>query len=483
MTSRCIWWFVITALLCFCLAGAVSSQAARDLTSKLDSYVNVDAAKAGFVGLLVKSLKDDRVLYSKDAEKMLIPASCLKLIVTSTALEKLGPDYKFKTELLLNGVQEGDTLKGDVVLKGYGDSSLDTTGLEQMADKLQAAQIKKVSGDLIVDDSYFDKQRFGNGWNWDYEPEAYAGPIGALVLNQNCTSIRVGPSAKGDAVDVKFEPNCDYFQVENAVKIGPAVSAGSGNGRRRGGVRIDRRRGTNVIVVNGTTELSARPSTSTLTVDDPTAWVGSVFVQMLRDRGITVEGKVKLAAAPAEAKVLDTHYSKPLSSIIETINRHSINVMAECLQKTLGAEVKKSGTAWSGIGVEQEFLTKIGVPMDQVNILDGSGLSRCDMISPTVLVTVLTYMHKSPNSKVWIDSLPVAGGDGTLALSMKGTLAEGNLRAKTGNVGWVQTIAGYVNTKGGEPLVFALMANNYKCSDDVIYRMRTQIGVALAELP
>lgn len=478
MTSGRIGLLLIAALLCLSLAGVVAAQTApaptaQDLTGKLDGYISPDAVKMGFVGLLVKSLKDDRVLYSHDADKMFIPASCLKLIVTSATLEKLGPDYKLKTELLTSGKQEGDTLKGDVVLKGYGDSSLDTAGLQEMADALKTAGIKRVTGDLIVDDTYFDRQRFGAGWNWDYEPASYAGPIGALVLNQNCTSVTVKPSSKGDAAQVEFGPPCSYFQVENNVRIA------SSSGR----LRVWRVRGENVIILNGSMGAKDDPASNTLTVDNPTAWIGSVFLQMMKDRGVTVDGKLKPGAAPSGAKVLNTHYSKPLSSIIQTINRHSINVMAECLQKTLGAEAKGSGTAWAGISAEEEFLTKIGAPMDEVNILDGSGLSRCDMVSPKVLVTVLSYMHKSANSKVWIDSLPVAGGDGTLYLSMRKTPAEGNLRAKTGNVGWVQTIAGYVNTKSGEPLVFALMANNYTCSDDVIYHMRTQVGVALAELP
>jgi D-alanyl-D-alanine carboxypeptidase/D-alanyl-D-alanine-endopeptidase (penicillin-binding protein 4) len=157
--------------------------------------------------------------------------------------------------------------------------------------------------------------------------------------------------------------------------------------------------------------------------------------------------------------------------------------MAECLLKTLGAEKKGRGDYGSGIAAEKEFLARIGVAGDELNIFDGSGLSRCDMVSPNALVTILSYMHRSPNSKVWIDSLPAAGGDGTLHLSMRGTPAEGNLRAKTGNLGWVQSLAGYVTTKGGEPLVFALIVNNFKCPDSEIYKIRTQIGAALASLP
>ena len=477
---RCFRLFAAIVLLAFALAstGHCAPEPASpgsDLAQKLDSYINVDAVKRGFVGLLVRSLKDDRVLYEHNSTHILIPASCMKLLVTSATLDTLGPDFRLKTEVLSTGEVANGVLKGDLILKGYGDSSLDTKGLEQMADAVKAAGISRVSGDLVADDSYFDAQRFGSGWNWDYEPASYAGPIGALVLNHNTTDVYVKPGKEGEPVQVTFGPPYAHFQVENNAITGPAGT--------KAGLRVTRRRNTNVITVGGGFGADSKTDTTNLAVDDPTAWVGDVFLGMLKDRGIAIDGKLRRGSAPAGAKVVNTRQSEPLSSILEIINRHSVNVMAECLLKTLGAEKKGHGTDSSGIDAETEFLRRIGVESDEVNIFDGSGLSRCDMVSPSALVTILSYMYKSPNSKVWTDSLPVAGGDGTLYLSMRGTAAQGNLRAKTGNVGWVQTLAGYVNTKGGEPLVFALMVNNFKCSNNEIYRMRTNVGVALAELP
>lgn len=447
----------------------------NELVQKLDGYVHVDAVKRGNVGVLVKSLKDDRVLYSHHANQILIPASCMKLIVTSATLDALGPDYRFKTEVLASGVTIRGVLNGDLILKGYGDSSLDSKGLGQMADAVRAAGITEVKGDLVADDSYFDSQRFGWGWSWDYEPANYAAPVGALVLNHNATDLITKPGKAGEPVLVTCGPGCGHFQIENTAKTDAAGA--------KGRVRANRRRGTNVIVVSGSIAADAKPSVSNFSVDDPTAWIADVFARMLRERGITVSGKVRTGTAPSGAKLVNRHESEPLSSILENINRHSINVMAECLVRTLGAEKKGRGNCGSGIDAETEFLTRIGVESDEVNISDGSGLSRCDMVSPNAFVKILSYMYKSPNSKVWLESLPVAGGDGTLYFSMKGTAAEGNLRAKTGNLGWVQSTAGYVTTKGGEPLAFALIQNNYMCSEDLIYRMRNQIGVALANLP
>jgi len=460
----------------FCAAARCEDSVppSNGLTQKIDSYINVEGVKRGFVGLLVKSLKDGRTIYSHNSNQILIPASCMKLLVTATALDSLGPDFRLKTEVLSAGKLNDGTLVGDLILKGYGDSSLETKGLAEMADAVKAAGIKHVTGDLVADDSYFDSQRFGWGWSWDYEPASYAGPVSALVLNQNTTDVYVKPGSPGGPVVVTFGPPTDHFQIENNVVTGPAGT--------KAALYVTRRRTTNVITVNGRFGADSKTDTTKLTVDDPALWIGDVFRQMLKDRGITIEGKLRRGVAPDGANVMNTHHSEPLSSVLEVINRHSVNVMAECLLKTLGAEKKGHGSYGSGMDVENGFLARIGVASDEVNISDGSGLSRCDMVSPNALVTILSYMYKSPNSKVWIDSLPVAGGDGTLYFSMKGTAAEGNLRAKTGNLGWVQSISGYVNTKGGEPLVFSLIVNNYKCSDNEIYRMRTRIGVALAEM-
>jgi len=466
---------LIFAMSCAAFAHHDPASPDNELAKKLDDIIHADTVKRGFIGLQIESLKDGRVLYSHNATNILIPASCMKLIVTSATLDALGPDFMLKTEVLASSEPKDGVLSGDLILKGYGDSSLDTKGLEQMADAVKAAGITRVTGDVVADDSYFDGQRFGWGWSWDYEPAEYAAPIGALCLNHNCITVVVKPGKEGEAAKVGFEPAATCFKVEGEPKT---TAAGS-----KSNVWAWRQRQSNVVSCGGDIAADAKPDTTTLSVNDPTVWIGDVFMNMLKARGIAVEGKVKLDKAPDGAKLITRHESEPLSSILENINRHSINVMAESLLRTLGAQVKGRGTGSAGISAEIDYLKKIGVEPDEVNIQDGSGLSRADMVSPRALVTILKYMYKSPYSKVWLDSLPVAGGDGTLYFSMRGTAAEGNLRAKTGNLGWVQSMSGYVNTKGGEPLVFSLIVNNYKCSDNDIYRMRTKIGVTLAELP
>ena len=440
------------------LALGLACAAAADLAQTVEQAFGKPEFAHGIQGIIVESLADGRVLYEKNADLVFMPASNMKLIVSSAALDLLGPDYIIPTTLFTRGEISDGALKGDVILVGQGDPTLKDTDLEEMAAKLKSMGIKTINGDIVADDAYFDSVRLGSGWSWEYESDYYSAQISAINLNQNVVGVYVRPGKKvDDPAQIELLPKTKYMEVKNECKTSDAGSSNS--------IYMSRIRGTNTIRVAGNVSLDHKPEgpEDGVTVDDPALFACTVFKEILRREGIKVKGKVLHGAQPADAKSVMVHNSPPMSEMIRLLNKPSDNLMAECLLKQLGAKLKGGGRAGLGADAEMDYLKKIGADLTAINISDGSGLSRYNLVSPKDLLAILKYMHGHKDSKVFVDSLPIAGVDGTLRKRMKGTAAEGNLRAKTGYIGAVRALSGYVTAKSGEPLVFSILMNNHLC--------------------
>lgn len=450
---------------------------AADLGQTVEQAFGKPEFAHGIQGIIIESLKDGRVLYEKNADLVFMPASNMKLIVSSASLDLLGRDYVIPTTLFMTGEISDGTLKGDVILVGQGDPTLKDKDLEEMASKLKGLGIKTIDGDILADDTYFDSIRLGSGWSWEYESDYYAAQISALDLNQNVVGVYVRPGKKvGDSAAVELLPRTKYMKVQNECKTSAAASSNS--------IYMSRLRGTNTIRVSGNVALGYEPKgpEDGITMDDPALFTCTVFSGILKQNGIKVRGKVLHCQKPDDAKIVYVHNSPPMSEILKLLNKPSDNLIAECLLKQLGAKLKGKGSADSGGEAEMDYMKKIGADITAVNIADGSGLSRYNLVSPRNLLTILKYMHGHKDSQVFIDSLPIAGVDGTLKKRMKGTAAEGNLRAKTGYIGWVRSLSGYVTTKSGEPLVFSILMNNHICKSSEADAAIDSIVVTLANL-
>lgn len=330
--------------------------------------------------------------------------------------------------------------------------------LEALAKRVKAAGIRKVTGSVVGDDSPFDEIRLGNGWSWDYESYYYAAQISALNLDRNVVDVWVRPGRKaGVPALVQLDPSTGYMNVRNE-----CTTSATGT---KNTVAVDRLRGRNVIRVTGSVPIGYKPvkAEEAITVEDPTLFACVTFVEMLERQGIEVDRQPSRGRLPEGANVIATHNSVPLALILSLMNKPSDNLIAECLLKALGRVVKGKGTAEAGREAELEFLEKAGADIAAVSISDGSGLSRLNYISPANLVRVLSYMHRHKHSKVFADSLPVAGVDGTLKSRMKGTSAAGKVRAKTGYLSRVRALSGYATTKSGETLAFSILMNGHLC--------------------
>ncbi|QQE72696.1 D-alanyl-D-alanine carboxypeptidase/D-alanyl-D-alanine-endopeptidase [Brevibacillus composti] len=426
-------------------------------------------------GIQVYDLTEKKILYSHLADRTYVPASNMKLFTTIAALDRLGPDYQWKTEVYLTGeVSNGGVLNGDLVLKGLGDPSLTSADLQSIASALKEKGIEQVNGKLLVDDSYFDGIRLGFGWMWDDEPYGYSAQISALAVHKNAVNITVEPgAAAGDTPVLTMDPGTEYLQVDNQLQ----TVAGKGSQ-----IAVERPRGTNRLIFTGTIGVDAPPYEEAVTMEDPALFAADIWMQRLGAAGIKLHPQAKAEKTTVTNGVpFYTHLSPPLSEIITELNKESDNFYAEMLLKTLGAVEKGEGSAEAGSEVVAEVLKRAGIEGGFVQ-KDGSGLSRFNWITASQMVRLLSFVQDQEYRDVFEQSLPVAGVDGTLKNRLKGTAAEKRVAAKTGSMGGVNTLSGYATAKNGNKLAFSILINGiYKSK--YARDLQDRIAILLAEYP
>lgn len=467
---------------------ATPKPGVKALKNDLASYYHAPAFENAVWGVLVRSLSTGETLFSLNPGTFLMPASNMKVVTMAAAAERLGWDYTFTTRVLAAGPVEGGVLKGDLVVVGSGDPSLGgrpTEGpsvVERWADQIRAKGITRIDGRLIGDDNAFDDEGLGQGWAWDYLAYGYATPVGGLDFNENVVRLSFTPgTAAGDPVAVTTRPEGSGLLVEAAVKTAAADG--------RNDVTVVRRPGSRRLGVTGSVPAGKADLTQTVSVENPTEFMVGAFRQALSSRGIDVAGgTVDVDALPAppdlsSADTLVTYTSPPLSEIGKVLLKVSQNLYADALLKAIGRPAGGGpATTDEGRKVLREILQGWGIAPEQYLQADGSGLSRYNYLTATVLVTVLTRMYADDRHyEPYITALPVAGVDGTIAGRMKDTKAQGNARAKTGSIANARALSGYVTSADGEPLVFSMIVNNFNVPQSQADAIIDRAVVRLAE--
>lgn len=467
----------------------VSTQSiVADLQKDLEDIFNDPNFANAQWGVVIQSLETGEFLYRRNESKSLMPASNLKILTTATALCMLGPNYRYMTRLVTNGTKENNVLKGDLIIKGSGDPTFPKkyrndslhTLFASWIDSLKQAGITEVTGDIIGDDNCFDDQGMGIGWSWDDETYWYAAPTSGLSYNDNCVDLSVSPGEYvGSSARITLNPKTNYVELKNNIRTVPPDSLQN--------LDYFRKSGTEVINAFGTIPINGNTRVESISIDNPTLYTVSVFKEMLEASGIKVNGSAKDIDDVKPRKEFTTIYqtinsstSPPLSEIIKTINKKSHNLYAEQVLKTLGKELGGSGTANRAVEIEKKFLSNVGMDPDKLIIVDGSGLSRLDLITPMQISTLLGYMYRHKYWKEFYNSLPIAGVDGTLENRMKNSRAANNVRAKTGYINYVRALSGYVTTKDGEMFTFAMMANNYTVPTSLANNLQDLVCIRLA---
>ena len=451
------------------------SDRRRALDQAIDEIVARTPLHAARAGIVVASLDSGEVLYARDPDTLLNPASNVKLFTSAAVLARLGPEYRFDTEIYADGAPSGGAVK-TLYVKGKGDPTFVTERLWALAGDIAHRGVKVVKGDLLVDDSFFDGQREGPGYDQERGDRSYLAPVGALSLNYNVVAIHVAPGARaGDRGRVELEPASDYLEIDNRTKtVRP-------NGRRRvtpSSVRLPN--GHQRIVVDARLPAGSRDQVFYRKIDDPPLYFGSTLKRLLELRGVRVTGQVRRATVPASARLLLVAQSDSLAEVVRKLDKTSNNFVAEQLLKTLGAEKKGLPGTWpKGVEAVEDFLAEAGIPRGSYVMKNGSGLNDSNRFSARQTVTLLREVwRRFPIMADFLAALPVAGKDGTTRWRMEST--EGRLRAKTGTLENVTSLSGFVETAARERLVFSILVNDFPGRAHNTIRAIDAVGSALA---
>jgi D-alanyl-D-alanine carboxypeptidase/D-alanyl-D-alanine-endopeptidase (penicillin-binding protein 4) len=453
------------------------------LRSRISEILGRPELAPAIVGIKVASLNTGKVLFEQNANKLLSPASNMKLYTVAAGLDRLSPDYHFVTSVYAPAKPDASGIvHGDLTIYGRGDPSIAARfngdylkGLDDLAARIAAAGVKRVEGDLVGDESFFTGPPYGAGWQWEDLQWGFGAEVSALSINDNLVNLSISPGRQvGASAVVSTEPPDPLLTINNHVTT-------MAKGARRN-LLVHRALDSDIVEIQGSMALDDAGFSGRLGVARPAL----LFVYLLRaalaKNGIAVSGKTRVIAPPLSAVSansvatvsglveLTNFQSPPFSLIAAQTLKPSQNLYAELILRTLGKVAAASSSSLpdagrtsesSGVEIVRTFLHEAGVDSSSLSFTDGSGLSRDDMVTAEATLQLLTYMHRHRYANVFRDALPIAGVDGTIRNRMKGTPAQNNLRAKTGELRSASSLSGFVSTAAGEELVFSIMVNNY----------------------
>lgn len=458
-------------------------QLLRDKISYIISDPNLFNAQ---IGLYIESIEDGETIFANNEHKLFISASNMKIFTTTTALLRFGPRFTYKTKVYHGKTIKNGVLLGDLVVRGSGDPTIapsfsngdSRVFFRAWADSLIAKGITKIEGNIIGDESYFTTDPLGYGWQWDDEPFWYSAQISALTFNDNCIDVTVvANDSIGEAPEVYLSPPTTYVSIDNNAVTTKPDSVRS--------LDLTRPRLQNKILIRNNIPVNNPRYTKSLSIEEPARFFIHVLREVLIEKGIKVSGDLKIVKNSSQIDYSEyshvfTHQSPPLSEILKAVNKRSQNLYAEQLLITIAAEYGDYASAAEGIKVVNSTLARMGISKNEFSMRDGSGLSRFNLISPHTVSLLLRYMAKNRYFPYFFNSLPIAGVDGTLKNRMKDSPAEGYIRAKTGTVGYVRNLSGYVESTSGEMFLFSLLVNNYLLPTPSINNLQDRIGILLA---
>ena len=473
------------------------AEDSKKLSRAIEQILSEPDVARGFWGIDVVSLDTGNRIFALNEDKLFTPASNTKLFTTAAVLALIGPDYRFKTSVeSLGTIDKYGRLNSDLVVVGRGDPNLSGRTLPynlhterkappiqvliDLADQLVQKGLKYVDGDVVADDSYYVFERYGEGWSQDDLVWEWGAPVSALTINDNVLFVNIMPADRpGERAFLNITPYPEYYRIDNRVMTTP-----QGTGPRK--IYINREQGSNQITFWGNMPQDDAGAGESLAIEDPADFTAKLFRELLEQRGVTVYGRPRtrhtelasmqtfsvttiasgggseMAGHPSPVPlVLASHESQPLSDDLRVINKVSQNLHAELMLRLLGKEKGTSGSIEGGLEVLRGFLISAGINPDQFVFYDGSGLSRENLVSPSAVVQLLQYASQQPWGKLYEDTLPVSGVDGSLSDRLKTSPAKGVVHGKTGSLGHVNTLSGYATTAKGERVAFSILSNNH----------------------
>ncbi len=440
----------------------------------LNQFLSEPALEGALVGVIVQTNNEPtQTLFAVNEANRFIPASNAKLFTSAIALEKLGENFTFTTPILSDGQIDGETLKGNLYLKGSGDPSLSRDRLHELAKVLASKGIKFIKGDIVVDVSAFKSNRWGAGWSWDYLHFGYAPEIWAIALDRNSITLQVAPAPKeGQPAQISANPPTDWLIIENQIRTVK-------NGQPFWS--IAREPWERVVHLWGQIPINAQPEIVRISVPSVPQYVGENFRSALQELNIGVSGQVKVGLTPQNAELIAETKSQPLSQLVRWLNKVSDNLYAEMLLRSVALKEKGIGSLAEAMSILEQQLEQWGIEPSDVRLVDGSGLSRLNIVTPRAIAQLLRVAKTRPWFKTFKESFPVAGIDGTLRIRFRGTPAEGKVFAKTGYIGSVVALSGYIQRDEGSEMVFSVLVNHYNAPTKQVQSAVDRFVIALAQ--
>ncbi len=439
------------------------------LGSNIDAIINRPLFSRARWGVLVQPLSSGQTFYSRDAEKYFTPASNTKLLTTAAAFQELGANFRIRTSVYQNG-------DGVLRVVGRGDPSLTDTQIQALAHQLKQKGITQIK-ELIADDSYIQGDIVNPTWQWEDVQSEDGAPVTSFILNENVFSFKLIPQSVGKPLQIAW---VDASEAKQWRIINESTTVA----KNPTPINITRELSGNVLRIQGQLTGNSEPYLVSFPVADPSYYFLRRFRTALAKEKITL-GSILVSTGGNNLEEIAFVESPPLSELLMETLQNSNNLYAEALLRALAFKqprVANKNTADIGLANLKTNLTQLGVDPKNYLLVDGSGLSRRNLIAPEALVQILRAIAKIPEASVYRASLPVAGKSGTLKNRFLNTSAEGIVQAKTGTLTGVVTLSGYVNNPKYEPLVFSIMVNQSEQPSSVVRQAVDEIVVLLTQL-
>ena len=444
------------------------AAAAQDVPTRLPQPVAQALQQAGIpessVGIYVQEVTAQRPLVASGAERVLNPASTIKLVTTFAALDQLGPAYRWSTEIYTAGTLQGDVLDGNLIIKGYGDPRLTLENFWLMLRNLRARGVREIRGDLVLDRSYFAVAKNSDPASFDNEPtRPYNTPPDALLVNFKAVRLQFVPDPERRRLAIIAEPALSQVEVLNNVALDSEpcgdwvnrlklTALGNGAGAR--------------LLFGGNYSTACGEKERSYSVLDHPQYVHGLFTLLWRELGGAITGGVREAEKPAGARLLLAHQTQSLAEIVRDINKFSNNVMARQLYLALGAIADGApATAEKSAHTIKQWLASRQLAFPELVIENGSGLSRNERLSAKSLGQLLLAAHHSAVMPELVASLPLVAVDGTMRKRLSGAEIAGQAHIKTGSLSGVRALAGYVLDRRGRTMVVVCIINHARASE------------------
>lgn len=465
----------------------------EELGAQIEAHVTAPRFNAALWGVQVDSLDTGRTVFAHHADRLMSPASNSKLYMAALALDRLGGDYRFVTPLYATAKpNRAGRVRGDVILFGQGDPSwnlpVGATNFYDLFEPFVAvltnAGVRRISGDIVADATFFHGPPNGGSWTVEDLENTEGAEVSAITLAENCAQLRITPAAR------EGEPcRVEWLQPHTGLTLDNRTTTSATNGVRH--LETHRSYGETVVRVFGALPLGSEADIEDAPVPRPADWFAAGFKAALARHGIRVDGRARSVRWPEASVVRPTCVklgeitSPPLRDLVRACLKPSQNLFADLLFDHVGELTRTPATpAWrtsEGLALDalEAFLRTNNLPAGDLHFDEGSGLSRNNLTSARLTLALLELMARHRSANDFANALPIAGVDGTLRRRMKGTPAEGNVRAKTGTLRWANSLSGYVTSAAGERLAFSLMLNRYVPTPDHSGRLELD---AIAEM-